>query len=52
MRIDISKDNVPKYKQRVEGRKFVWVDNHKWMNMKPILKLIKEEQRKQRSSRR
>lgn len=42
MRIDIPKDDVPAYKRRVEGRKFVRVENYKWMYMKPVMKVLND----------
>ena len=52
MRIDIPKDDVPDYKRRVAGRKFVRVEYYKWMDMKPVMKVINEVKREKESSRR
>lgn len=42
MRVDIPKDDVPDYKRREDGGKFLPVDSHEWMDTKPVMEIIKE----------
>ena len=42
LRIDIPKDDVPKAYRRLEGVKYLYTESPEFMNMEPILKLIKE----------
>ncbi|MCH6545926.1 MAG: ABC transporter substrate-binding protein [Deltaproteobacteria bacterium] len=42
LRIDIPKDDVPMAYRRLEGVKYFYTENPEYMNMEPILKLIKE----------
>jgi len=42
LRIDIPKDDVPMAYRRLEGVKYLYTESPEFMNMEPILKLIKE----------
>ena len=42
LRIDIPKDDVPMAYRRLEGVKYFYTENPEFMNMEPILTLIKE----------
>jgi iron(III) transport system substrate-binding protein len=42
LRIDISKEDVPEYSRRQEGVFLMDTDRPEWMDMKDIIKLVKE----------
>ncbi len=46
LRIDIPKDDVPQEYRRQKGIKYFYTDHTEWMDMKPILNLIREVQSK------
>ncbi len=46
LRIDISKDDVSKAYRRLEGVKYLYTESPEFMDMEPIMKLIKEARRK------
>ncbi len=48
LRIDISKDDVPQNYRRQKGIKYFYTDKPEWMDMKPVLNLIGEIQRKRK----
>ncbi len=47
LRIDIPKDDVPRDYRRQKGINYFYTDKPEWMDMKPIVKLIRDVRRKQ-----